>query len=145
MSCDGVCQRIPSAAFAVSPPGIEVEQPAGTVIAAGGTKSFGLAAVGHPVSVVFTIKNTGGAKPHRADDHQGRRRRERLYRDGQSDRTGAPGRQHDFHHSIRPTSDLTATKQAIIHIANNVPGRNPYDINLTGQSLSFTTDTDGDG
>src|SRR5262249_21506861 len=34
---------------------------------------------------------------------------------------------------------------AAIHIANNVPGMNPFDINLTGQKLSYSTDTDGDG
>lgn len=36
-------------------------------------------------------------------------------------------------------------KAAAIHITTNVPGKNPYVINLTGRALSFVEDTDGDG
>jgi hypothetical protein len=37
-------------------------------------------------------------------------------------------------------------KTAALHIASNVSGsKNPFDIALTGQKLSYTQDTDGDG
>src|ERR1041384_2254611 len=36
-------------------------------------------------------------------------------------------------------------KHAALHIANNDTDRNPFNINLAGQDLLFTQDTDGDG
>ncbi|MFZ4768177.1 MAG: choice-of-anchor D domain-containing protein, partial [Roseimicrobium sp.] len=49
-----------------------------------------------------------------------------------------------FSVTFAPTSG--GAKAAAIHIASNVSGaKNPFDIALTGQSLSFTQDTDSDG
>jgi hypothetical protein len=131
---------IPSAAFLVSPPGIAVE-PVGLA----GSQSIGAAVVGHPASLVFTIRNSGGANLTGLT----------ITRDGADAGnftvTASPtaplaaGGSTTFTIQFSPTSDSPTTKSATIHIANNVPGRNPYDINLTGQSLSFMTDTDGDG
>ena len=36
-------------------------------------------------------------------------------------------------------------RTAAIHLTNNVPGKNPYDINLSGQRLLYTNDGDADG
>jgi hypothetical protein len=46
-----------------------------------------------------------------------------------------------------PTTPISsnATKTAAVHITSNDADENSYDINLTGTSLSFTPDTDGDG
>ena len=44
-----------------------------------------------------------------------------------------------------PTSGATGIRSTALHIGNNVSGKNPYHINLTGQALSFASDTDGDG
>jgi hypothetical protein len=44
------------------------------------------------------------------------------------------------------TPSTGGAKSAALHIACNVTGTtNPFDINLSGTGLSFTTDTDGDG
>ena len=115
----------------------------GTVIADGGTQSFGTMFVGSPVSLIFTIRNPGTA------DLTGLT----ITKDGANaaDFTVTasptapvlPGGSTTF--TIEFASATSGTKTAAIHIANNVAGKNPYDINLTGQAYSFTQDTDGDG
>jgi len=117
-------------------PEIAVEQPLGADIADGGTKSFGAVSVGSNVSFVFTIKNTGTA-----------------------DLTGL-GMTIDgvdalsFSVTANPTAPvngplgtttftvrfapLTAgVKAAALHIANNDPDENPFDIVLTGLGSSY--------
>jgi hypothetical protein len=54
-----------------------------------------------------------------------------------------PTRDTTFTVRFAPTS--TGTKTAALHIANNDEDENPFDIRLTGVSLSFTEDLDGDG
>jgi hypothetical protein len=55
----------------------------------------------------------------------------------------APGSNTTFTVRFAPTS--TGTKTATLHLANNDPDKNPFDILLNGLSLSFTEDRDGDG
>jgi hypothetical protein len=133
---------IPSVSFVFTPPDIAVEQPVGTGLADGGTRNI-VATLGTPGSLVFTIKNP----------HVGNLIGLTITRDGPnaSDFTVTanpvapvfPGGSTTFIVQFAPTTG--GTKTAAVRIANNVPGKNPYDINLTGQVLSFTTDTDGDG
>lgn len=117
-------------------PEIAVEQPLGTDILDGGAKNFGAVTVGSNVSFVFTIKNTGTA-----------------------DLTGL-GMTIDgadalsFSVTANPTAPVngplgTTTftvrfaplsagiKTAALHIANNDPDENPFDIVLTGLGSSF--------
>ena len=54
-----------------------------------------------------------------------------------------PGGSTTFTIQFAPAT--TGAKSAALHIANNVVGKNPYDISLIGQVLLFTADTDGDG
>jgi hypothetical protein len=44
-----------------------------------------------------------------------------------------------------PPASTTRTWSAVLRITNNVPAKNPYDIQLHGLTLSFSDDTDGDG
>jgi hypothetical protein len=135
---------IPSPAFLVSPPGITVEQPVGTNLFNPAVLILS-AAVGHPASLVFTIRNPGGSALTGLT----------ITKDGTdagdftvtANPTApvAPGGSTTFTLQFAPTSDVTATKHAAIHITNNVPGSSHFDISLRGQSFSFTTDTYGDG
>jgi len=55
----------------------------------------------------------------------------------------APGSDTTFTIRFAPTS--AGAKTATLHIANNDEDENPFDIQLSGLSLSFTEDRDGDG
>jgi len=133
---------IPSASVMLGFPDIVVEQPAGSLLAGGGTRTIA-ALPGTPGSMVFTIRNPGNS------DVTGLT----ITRDGPNASA--------FIVTASPTGPLPAdgittftvqfappaggAYSAVLHIANNVPGKHPYDINLTGKVLLFTTDTDGDG
>ena len=47
--------------------------------------------------------------------------------------------------AIRFAPVVTGTRTATLHVTNNVAGASPFNINLTGQLLSYATDADGDG
>lgn len=135
---------IPSAAFLFLPglPDIAVEQPVGTNIGDGGTQGFATLP-GASVSRVFTIKNPGtGSLTGLTITKDGPNA-------GEFSVTTSPiapvppGGSTSF--TIQSAPATSGAKTAAIHIANNVGGKNPYDINLTGKALSFSEDTDGDG
>ena len=124
-------------------PGIALEQPLGTALADGGTRNLTAAAAGLS-QLTFTIKNPGTA------DLTGLT----ISKDGPN--------AADFSITMNPTAPVAlggsttftvqfapttaGTKTAALHIANNVIGTtNPYDVNLVGTVLSYTTDSDGDG
>jgi hypothetical protein len=47
--------------------------------------------------------------------------------------------------TVRFAPTTGGAKTAALHIANNDPDENPFDLNLSGRVLLFTQDTDGDG
>jgi hypothetical protein len=104
-----------------------------------------MAAVGHPASLLLTIRNPGGASLIGLTITKDGTDAGNFTVTANPTTPVPPGGSTTFRIQFAATGDLTATKSATIHIANNVPGQNPYDINLVGQSLSFITDTDGDG
>ena len=111
-------------------PEIVVEQPAGTDVADGGTKSFGNVLVGSNASLTFTVKNTGTASLTGLT----------ITTDGAN-----PG---DFSVTAPPVAPVAAagstafvlrftpaaagSRSATIHIASNDSDENPFDITLTG-------------
>ncbi len=112
-------------------PEIAVEQPAGTDLADGGSKSFGAVPVGANSNLTFTIRNTGSA------DLTGLG----LTVDGPDAAlftvtasptapVSGPGGSTTFTVQFAPTS--TGGKTAALHIANNDSNENPFDITLTG-------------
>jgi uncharacterized delta-60 repeat protein len=112
-------------------PDIAVEQPVLTAVADGGTQAFGNVLVGSNSSLIFTIRNPGGANLTGLG----------ITVDGAN--------AADFTVTANPTSVVAPTgtttftvrfvpsasgpRTAAIHIANNVAGsKNPYDVILTG-------------
>ena len=47
--------------------------------------------------------------------------------------------------TVRFAPTRTGTNTATLHLASNDEDENPFDIQLSGLSLSFTEDRDGDG
>lgn len=112
-------------------PEIVIEQPSGTDIADGGTRSFGTVVVGSASSFTFTLKNTG--TPGLAGLV--------ITKNGTnaSDFTITvnpvspviPGEDTTF--TVRFTPSGCGTRTAAIHIASNDANENPFDITLTGK------------
>ncbi|MCX6875207.1 MAG: choice-of-anchor D domain-containing protein [Verrucomicrobia bacterium] len=126
-------------------PEIAVEQPSGTDLSDGSASvDFGSGLVGSNSELTFTIRNTGNA-----------------------DLTGlgitiTGANASNFAVTAHPTAPVSGpcasttftvafspgaagARIAALLIASNDADENPFEIALTGQGLSFTTDTDGDG
>lgn len=109
-------------------PDIAVEQPVGTAITL--SKDFGMVNAGMTASLTFTIRNTG-TEPLTGLT---------ITKDGTDQSLFtitadpvapvAPGSTTTFAVQFAPTNG--GIKTAAIHIATNVPGKNPVDITLTG-------------
>ena len=135
---------IPSVAWIVvtPPPGIVVEQPANSAVGNGGSRSVA-ATTRTPGSLTFTIKNPGSVDltgltlgkdgPNAAD----------FTVAASPAASVAPFASTTFTIQFAPAS--AGTRTAALRLTNNIAGSSPFTINLTGQLLSYTTDTDGDG
>lgn len=118
-------------------PEIAVEQPAGTDIADGGSKDFGSSTVGVPVTLTFTVRNTGNA------DLTGLA----ITIDGAnaSDFTVVASPASSINPSgtttfgIRFSPAGSGARTAALHLANNDANENPFDITLTGSGVASTT------
>ena len=114
-------------------PEIAVEQPLGADIVDGGSKDFGVVAVGANVSLTFTITNSGTA------DLTGLN----ITIDGANPSMFTvttnpispvvPGASTTF--SVRFAPASTGVKAVGLHIANNDSDEDPFDITLTGTGL----------
>lgn len=125
-------------------PDLAAEQPAGTALPSGGTKTLGILP-GTSTDIVFTLRNTG---PHS------------LNLTGTPDRVAVSG-SSDFTVTAQPAATVGALgsttftvrfapataglKTATLSIPSDDPDESPYVINLSGRGLSATTDTDSDG
>jgi hypothetical protein len=115
----------------------------GTSIFSGGTIPQIVAAVGNAADRTLTVRNTGNGSLAPLD----------ISFDGpDAGMFGvilnpivpvAPGSNTTF--TIRFAPPSTGSKTATLHIANNDEDENPFDIQLSGRSLSFTEDQDNDG
>ncbi|MCF7673885.1 MAG: choice-of-anchor D domain-containing protein [Akkermansiaceae bacterium] len=131
--------------FAIRGIGIlpDINLVSGSSITSGGTRNFEATIVGNTANAMFTIQNPGSANL-----------------DGLTITKDGPDADHftvtvdpvapvlpggDTAFTIVFASATTGVKTAAIHIANNVPGKSPYDITLTAQALAYDEDTDGDG
>lgn len=126
-------------------PEIAVER-SGVNIADGGSVGFVTATVGSPADVVFTVRNTGSAPLALSGTPA-------VVVGGTdaalfsviSPPASALGGGDSTSFIVRYTPLDSSPKTATLSLANNDTDENPFDINLTGAVLSFTTDTDGDG
>ena len=111
-------------------PEIKLEQPAGTVLATGGTMDFSTVGLGTSATKIFAIKNLGTADltglavvedgTHAADFTVGTPVVVTLSPDGST----------TFEVTFTPSA--TGIRSAALHIASNDPTNSPFDINLTG-------------
>ena len=123
-------------------PDISVEQPIGTVIPDGGAL-YSTTIIGSPVSLVYTIRNPGGANLTGLVITKDGANAADFTVTASPTAPVLPGASTAFTVQFAPTT--SGVKFAAIHIASNVTAKNPYDINVTSRALSFTQDTDGDG
>jgi len=119
-------------------PKINVQQPAGTAIASGGSKDYGIVNVGATASLTFTILNTGNADLTglgiTIDGTDAA-----LFTVTANPTAPVPGPgSTTFTVQFAPTG--TGNKTAALHIASNDTTQNPYTINLTGTANNAPTD-----
>jgi hypothetical protein len=122
-------------------PQLLVQQPLNLNLTNGSTKILG-APSGQQASLTFSIQNI----------NLGRALLSGITIDGPEAASFAistnPAPSLDFGNSTTFTVQFTpstGTNSAALHINSNDPHENPFNINLTGQVLTFTQDTDGDG
>jgi uncharacterized delta-60 repeat protein len=131
-------------AVAMIAPKIAIEQPVGTSIRNGGSISFGTVVLGTSANLTFTIKNVGtGDLTGLSITEDGADQSDFTVTANPSGPVSGPNGSTTF--TLRFLPSTAGAKAAAIYIANNDPEENPFTINLTGRSLSFTQDTDGDG
>ena len=124
------------------PPVIAVEQPAGSSVSNGAARSI-IAAVGVPGNMTFTIKNNGGDSLTGLTITKNGTNAADLSVTSNPTAPLSPGGSTTFVIQFNPS--LSGNESAAIHIASNDTTNNPFNINLTGQVLLGTVDTDGDG
>jgi hypothetical protein len=126
-------------------PEIAVER-SGVNIADGGSVGFVTATMGSPADVVFTVRNTGSAPLALSGIP--------VVAVGGADAAlfsvisppaSAVGAGDSTTFIVRYAPLDSSPKTATLSLANNDTDEQPFDLNLTGVVLSFTTDTDGDG
>ncbi len=124
------CTALTTSALAQAPE-IAVEQPLGTNLTDGGTKSFGTVTVGSNKSLVFSIKNTGDADlTGLAITKGGHHAADFTLTAKPSAPLSGPGGMTTF--TVRFAPSGVGTRTAAIHIANNDSDETSFDINLTG-------------
>lgn len=125
-------------------PEIVVEEPLLTGITDGDTKSLGTTVLGSPVSVVFTIKNTGpGILNGLTITKNGPSEGDFIVTESPAAPVVGPTGTTTFTLQFNPST--SGAKTASIQIQNDDGDENPFDINLAGQALSASDDTDTDG
>ena len=125
------------------PPQIAVEQPAGSGLTNGSTRSL-TAVPGGTASLTFTIKNTGlSVLIGLTITKGGSNASEFAVTSSPTAPVSGPSGSTTFTVRFAPTA--SGIRTAAIHIASNDPDNNPFDINLTGRAMSFMQDADGDG
>ncbi len=121
--------------IAQSPAKIVVEQPLGTDIHPGGSKSFGGVAVGANASLTFAIRNTGlvdltglGITVDGADAA--------IFTITATPTEPVSGPNGSTVFTVRFAPAGSGAKSAALHIANNDADRNPFDLVLIGTGLT---------
>jgi Abnormal spindle-like microcephaly-assoc'd, ASPM-SPD-2-Hydin len=116
-------------------PEISTEQPLLTNLPTGGTKAFGTIVLGSPVSLVFTIKNTGTANLNGLTiTKSGADEAEFTVTSSPTSPIAAPTGSTTFTVQFNPAT--SGAKTAAIHIANNDKDENPFVINLSGSGVT---------
>jgi uncharacterized delta-60 repeat protein len=114
---------------------IVVEQPVGTNVSDGGSKSFGSVLLGSSASLTFTIKNIGNLDlTGLSITKDGANADEFTITAAPTAPVTGPAGSTTFTVQFTPTA--LGSRSAAIHIASNDADENPYDIQLTGAGTS---------
>jgi hypothetical protein len=129
---------------------IDVEQSTGTKLVDGTSSiAFGTVVLGNnSVAQTFTIINTGtiNTLTDLAVNKDGANPGDFTVNTTGMPTSVTPGNSATFTVTLSPGPGSSGARSSVIHITSNVSGaKNPFDITLAGQALSFATDTDGDG
>ena len=129
-------------------PEISVElQPSNASVADGATIDYGNAVPLSTTTFTFTIKNTGpgdlflNGSPNVAVSGADAA----MFTVTAPPASPVPGPTGSTTFTVRFIPTGTGVRSAALSIQNNDTDEAPFDINITGNVLSFTTDTDGDG
>jgi uncharacterized delta-60 repeat protein len=114
---------------------IVVEQPVGTNVSDGGSKSFGSVLLGSSTSLSFTIKNIGNIDlTDLSIIKDGANADEFTITASPTAPVVGPAGSTSFTVQFTPTA--LGSRSAAIHIASNDADENPFDITLTGTGIS---------
>jgi hypothetical protein len=128
---DGTASTTTSFTLTVNAPEIVVEQPFASGMADSGTRGFGNVAVSSTSSLVFYIRNTNAATlTGLTITKDGTDASQFIITASPVSPVTGPGGNTAFTVQFAPTS--AGTKTCALHIANNDPDENPFDITLTG-------------
>lgn len=120
--------------FGSGAPEIAVEQPAGTDLPDGSSRSFGTVSPGSLADLTFTLKNTGSADLLglclTLDGPEASQFSVIAYPTAP---LSGPGGLTSFTVRFAPTT--AGAKMAVLHLANNDPDENPFDIVLAGSAV----------
>lgn len=125
-------------------PEIVVESPVSGDVPDGGSRTFGTLVLGGSADLTFVVKNTGpGILNGLEVTKTGTDHTQFTVMAAPAAPLEGPSGSTVFTVRFTPTSG--GAKNAVIHIASDDEDENPFDITLTGQALSISDDTDGDG
>jgi hypothetical protein len=128
---DGTASTTTSFTLTVNAPEIVVEQPFASGMADGGTRGFGNVAVNSTSSLVFYIRNTNAATlTGLTITKDGTDASQFIITASPVSPVNGPGGNTAFTVQFAPTT--AGAKTCALHIANNDPDENPFDITLTG-------------
>ena len=135
--------RIVVAANQASGPVIALEQPAGSAVASGGTRSFAPLAVGKKATLSFTVRNTAAASGGAASSGltitsallSGPNAAE-FHLSGSLSAPIAPGKSKTFKVQFAPTS--AGSKTALLSIVSNDSAASPFLVTLLGATPNST-------
>jgi uncharacterized delta-60 repeat protein len=114
---------------------IVVEQPVGTNVSDGGSKSFGSVLLGGSASLSFTIKNIGNSNlTDLSVTKDGANANEFTVTASPTAPVAGPSGSTTFTVQFAPTA--LGSRSAAIHIASNDADENPFDIQLSGTGIS---------
>jgi uncharacterized delta-60 repeat protein len=120
---------------AVELPEIAVEQPAGTNLSQGGSKSFGAVNVGNNTSLTFTIKNLGLADlTGLTTTIDGVNAADFTVTANPSAPIAGPNSSTSF--TVRFTPGGVGPRSAVLHLASNDADESSFDLTLTGTATT---------
>ena len=115
-------------------PDLAVEQPAGSPVATGGSRSFGTVVMPKKPSLTFTLRNTGMANLDNLAVQLSGTNASDFKVTGNLSAPVKPGKSKTF--KVQFVPQTAGNKQATLRITSNVPSAIPYEITLSGNAVA---------